>query len=240
VVTKFDQPEIEKDTYWENIGRSKWGSYINKIEKNAILKAVDLASVPSTALEVGCEGGRWSKMLIDRGWKVVCTDIDPKALDICQKRIPTAKCILVNSKDSTLPCGTSSQALLLCIEVIGAIRKDWFIMEAWRVLSPGGYFVGVFENRYSVRGFFRHLVSELKGQFDYYKVAYPIWRNQLCREGFKMIYEEGICWFPFSRASNSFLVPIFTQLEDLLGLRHLPSVSPWVVFLAQKKPNCKR
>jgi SAM-dependent methyltransferase len=234
MILKTNTLDIKNDTYWENIARSKWGSYITGVEKEVLLKAIELVKVPTNALEIGCEGGRWSKLLVDLGWKVVCTDINPNTLAICQERIPSAKCILVNAIDTTLPCDTSSQALLLCIEVISVLWNNWFINECDRVLSPGGYIIGVFENRMSLRGFVRHLISEVNGQFDYYKVGYPTWRRKLRLSGFNMVYEEGICWFPFSRSSNSFLVPAFTQIELLLGLRRLPSISPWIVFLAQK------
>jgi SAM-dependent methyltransferase len=230
-----DSPDWGEDTYWENIAKSRWGSYVTEVERRVILKANDLAKGPTTALEVGCEGGRWSKLLVDLGWEVVCTDVNPDTLAICQRRIPAAKCILVDANNTTLPCETESLGLLLCIEVINVFRGDWFITEAFRVLRHGGLVVGVFENKLSFRGYVRHLISSVRGEFDYYKVAYPSWRNKFCKQGFKMIYEEGICWFPFSRDGNSLLVPVCTKIERYLGLRRLPSLSPWIVFLAQKE-----
>ena len=49
-----------------------------------------------------------------------------------------------------------------------------------------------------------------------------------------MLYEEGFCWFPFRRASNSIFIPYVTSLEKKLGLRKLVVISPWIVFIAQK------
>jgi len=237
-----DSPDWGEDTYWDKwdrIARTRWGSYITEVEKRVILKANDLAkgSTATTALDVGCGGGRWSKLLVDLGWDIVCTDIEPDRLAICQRRVPTAECILVDKDDTTLPCETETLGLLLCIEVIRVIRNDWFIAEAFRVLHRGGLVVGVFENKLSFRGYFHHLVSSVRGGFDFYKVAYPSWRSKFCKQGFKMIYEEGMCWFPFKRDSNSPLVPMFTQIERYLGVRRLPSVSPWVVFVAQKESS---
>ena len=76
--------------------------------------------------------------------------------------------------------------------------------------------------------------SKIRKEFDYYQMSYIDWKRDFCKQGFKMLYEEGICWFPFSRSSNSLLVPMFTMIEQRLGLRRLPNLSPWVVFLAQK------
>jgi len=72
------------------------------------------------------------------------------------------------------------------------------------------------------------------GDFDYYEVAYPIWRKKFSDRGFRVHYEEGYCWFPFSRSSNSLLIPHFLRLEKKLGLHKLASISPWIAFVAQK------
>jgi len=112
---KYRDNEI---TYWENVARTRWGSYITEIEKRVILKASNLAGSPTTALEIGCEGGRWSRLLAELGWNMICTDIDPNALEVCQRRIPSAKCILVDPNDSKIPYETRSVKLLLCIEVL--------------------------------------------------------------------------------------------------------------------------
>jgi hypothetical protein len=137
--------------------------------------------------------------------------------------------------DETAACETASLGLLLCIEVFPVIPSEWFITEAFRVLHRGGLVVGVFANLLSFRGYYHSLVASARGQVVSYKVSYPSWRGKFCRQGFKMIYEEGICWSPYSRASNSSLVSVFTQIERYLGLRRLPSLSPWIVFVAQKE-----
>jgi SAM-dependent methyltransferase len=118
-------------TLWEMIASTKWGSYISEIEKRALLKAHILAARPAEALEIGCEGGRWSKLLSDLGWKMTCIDVDAKALAICQRRLPAADCILVDSQARKLPCNTGSLGLVLCIEVPHVMPdSDWFISEA--------------------------------------------------------------------------------------------------------------
>jgi SAM-dependent methyltransferase len=234
-----DNSSTQVETYWEKVAKSKWGSYITEVERRVLLKANNLVVKRKTAyaLEIGCEGGRWSKLLADLGWNMICTDINPHLISECQARIPTAKCILVHANDQTLLCKTNSLQLILCIEVIPVLRSDWFMIEASRVLQPEGLIVGVFENKLSFRGYVHHLVSVVTGRFDYYKVAYPNWRKKFRKQGFNMIHEEGICWFPFSRNSNSPFIPFLTHVEGNLGLRRLPSVSPWIVFLARKEPS---
>lgn len=128
--------------------------------------------------------------------------------------------------------------LLLCIEVEAVCNQDWFITEAHRVLTPGGILVTTILNKASLRAFFHAVASgrdaaKMRSP-DYYQVAYSGWRNKLVQSGFKVIHEEGCCWAPFARDSDSLLVPLFVKLEELLGLGHLTTLSPWVVVAAQK------
>jgi len=227
-------PSNTMETYWENAAKSKWGNYITTVEKQILLRANDLATAPGRGLEIGCEGGRWTKILVDLGWQMICTDINRKTLTMCKQRLPQATCILTSQDNAVLPCPTNTLNLILCIEVVNILWSDWFSREAQRTLQTGGLVMGVFENKLSLRGYFRHAVASLKREYDYYKIAYPTWRRGFCQQGFEMVYEEGLCWFPFTRNSNSPLIDPCVRLEATLGLRQLPSVSPWIVFLARK------
>ena len=163
-----NSPEWGEDTYWESKARSRWGSYISEVENRVILQAHDLARDPKIALEIGVEGGRWSKLLVDLGWDLICTDINPKTLAICQRRIPEANCILVSKRDTTLPASPGSLGLILCIEVIPVLRSDWFIKEAFRALQCGGLVVGVFENKLSLRGYIQSNLLPKSQNIIYY------------------------------------------------------------------------
>ena len=225
----YDDAHFGQDnTYWEKVARTRWGAYIADIEKRAILKAHELSGKPATALDIGAEGGRWSRVLADLGWHMICTDINHEALAICQKRLPAARCIPVRPDENTLPCESASVGLLLCIEVGPVMQADWFTSEAFRVLQNDGLMVGVFWNRLSCRGMFAHTRASLTGNFDYYKLSYPLWRRKLVCSGYSVLYEEGYCWLPFGRASNSVWVPCLVRLEKWLGLRKLALISPCV------------
>lgn len=231
----YDNAHINQhNTYWEKVASTRWGAYVTDIEKRAILKAHDLSNEPATALEIGAEGGRWSMLLTDLGWSLICTDINKNTLAICRERIPAANCILMRPDEKRLPCESESVGLLLCIEVPPVMQADWFVSEASRVLQNNGMLVGVFMNLLSFRGLFAHMRSSFKGEYDYYKLSYPSWRNQLFCSGYSMRYEEGFCWFPLNRTSNSVFVPYFVRLEKWLGLRKMALFSPWIVFIAQK------
>ena len=225
----------EEFTFWENVAATRWGTYVSGIEQRAIRQAQSLNGNPGRALEIGCEGGRWSKMLSDLGWQMVCVDINREALRVCQQRLPQARCILARPEDNSIPCEPGSMDLLLCIEVAPVIESKWFLPEAGRVLRSEGIFVGVVLNRTSARAFTHKIKNKIGGKgFEFYGASYLDWRKNLCRAGFRLVHEEGFCWAPFGRESNSLLVPLFTRLERLLGLRRLPAFSPWVTVIARK------
>lgn len=70
---------------------------------------------------------------------MICADINLETLAICQRRIPTAKCILVDKDNTTLPSGMESLGLLLCIELLKSCivnglwqkRYEYCIMVVW-------------------------------------------------------------------------------------------------------------
>jgi hypothetical protein len=47
------------------------GRYLTEVERRALVQASELASPPGIALEVGCDGGRWSILLRQLGWSNV-------------------------------------------------------------------------------------------------------------------------------------------------------------------------
>jgi SAM-dependent methyltransferase len=220
--------------FYDTVAETRWGKYLTGVEKDVILGAQQLCGTPTVALDIGAAGGRWSELLAEQGWEIICTDINPSSLERCRERVPRATCIRAEPDDTTLPCTPESIGLLLCVEVFQVIPTAWFISEASRTVKPNGLIVGVFNNKLSWRGYIHHLLSVACNRFDYYGTSYHRWRRELRRAGFQMLREEGLCWFPFSRTSNSPLVSLCTTVESRIGLRHLAVVSPWIVFAAQK------
>jgi SAM-dependent methyltransferase len=219
--------------FWEAVSEGRWGQYISAIEGDMIRFAHQQLGEASTALEIGAEGGRWSKLLADIGWQMTCTEIDPEALAVCQQRIPTSRCVLVDINSREFPCETDSQKLVLAIEVHELVEQDWFVNELNRVLQDGGIFVGVFQNKHSWRAIM-NLKSKINGTMQQYTAGFLPWKQKITELGFEILREEGICWMPFGRMSDSPLVPIATQLERALGLRKWTNISPWIVFAAKK------
>ena len=227
-------------TFWERAAETRWGRYLTQAERRSLLAAVDMARGPAQALEVGCEGGRWSKLLHDLGWSLTCTDVDASALEVCRSRIPDARCVLVSAGDEQLPCETASIRLLLVYEVAPVVQSDWFPTEAARVLEPRGILICTYYNRTSIRGVAygvaRRFSRERRSSGASYYVGPPYrqFRKRLVDLGFSIVREEGLGWCPFTRQSDSPLVDPCTRAEALLGLRRLPSISPLVLVTAER------
>jgi 2-polyprenyl-3-methyl-5-hydroxy-6-metoxy-1,4-benzoquinol methylase len=222
-------------TYWERVAETRWGRYVTGVETQALKVACLAAGKPGTALEVGCEGGRWSEQISDWGWTPICLDIDPQALAACQARVPQAQCFLTAPSAEQLPCDDASMRLILCIETFPVMQSDWFPAECRRVLEAGGVLMGIALNRSSLRSFLSRMAGRDKlSDPPYYTRSYSWARQSFRDQGFSFLWERGLCWAPFMRKSNSPLVPLCTTAERVFALQRLVRWSPWVAFVARR------
>jgi ubiquinone/menaquinone biosynthesis C-methylase UbiE len=234
---KVDDPVMQEFTRWERIGHStRWGRYLAQIEKELILRGEEYAAEVGKAIDVGCGGGRWSKHLSDRGWDITCLDVSSEDLTVCQRRIPSAQCILARPDDNAIPVESDWAKIMLCIEVVPIIEAKWFAKEASRILQRGGILIGVCINGQSMRGMASRLTHRLmngRTKYNFYQSTYAECRQNLLLAGFEVLQEESCCWGPFGRESNSLLVPAFVKLERALRLNRVIKWGPWVTFIAR-------
>ena len=228
--------ETDGRTRWERVSLTRWGQYLSRHERDAILRAEALAGEPGAALEVGVEGGRWAALLERRGWTLTCTDVDEVTLAICQERLPDATCIRVDPGDTRLPVDDASVRLLLVMEVAPVSEAPWFGAEAARVLEPGGILCLGFTNSLSVRALVYRLLRRLglRGSPEYEGPPYSEVRASLEENGIEPVWSSGLCWGPFTRESNNPLIPLVTALEAILGLRRLVAASPFVLLIGRR------
>lgn len=227
------QSILHEATYWEQIAATRWGSYISDIEATAIRKAAGRCNKPTEALEVGCEGGRWSRMLTDAGWAMTCTDICERKLAACRRRVPEANCLLADANQPRFPVPDDCCDLLVAIEV-PISDESWFAEEVARVLRPNGIVVATFNNRASYRGWLSNLLSGVRYGESFYRSSYAESAARLETCGFRIVEQTGYCWMPFGRASNSRPVSPLTQCERRFGLRERTKFAPWIAVVAER------
>jgi SAM-dependent methyltransferase len=230
-------------TFWEEVAKTRWGSYLTREEARVLDRARELAGPPGTALEVGVEGGRWSAELQGAGWDMICTDIDAHTLALCAERLPGARCILTQADATSFPCEAGSVNFLLVYEVAPVTHSAWFPREAARVLTPDGVLVCSFDNPHSARAQVFKALCVLDShrrahRTRYYSgPSYASFRKTLTAAGFDVRHEVGIGWCPFPRQSNSVFIPPCVALERISGLRKLPRLSPQILLIARKTPD---
>lgn len=224
---------------WERLmAETRYGRYADGVESKMMRYVLARCPDPGVLLDVGCEGGRWSKVFGDRGWQIIATDVDARVLRICESRIPSARCVLADPNGRRLAAENESVDVALCIEVGPVIHTDWAIPELARVLKRGGRLAGVCWNRSSWRGFLYHNAPSLRSSGSDPLVGFPIryrnFRRQMIKHGFRFEKELGYAWGPFRRTSNSFLASIWAVFERFSGLQYLSSLAPMIAFVAQR------
>ena len=120
------------------MAQTRYGRYADSVERKMMLYVLANCPAIGELLDVGCEGGRWSKVFADMGWQITATDVDTRALQVCQSRIPNARCVLADPKSRRLVAENESIDLALCIEVGPVVHTDWAISEFSRVLKIKG------------------------------------------------------------------------------------------------------
>ena len=230
-----ETPQLD---YWEIVGEStRWGRYLAARERQVILRGMKAAGSPGRAVDIGCGGGRWSKILYDAGWQMTCIEVNEDALNSCLHKMPSATAILIPPTEYGIRCETGSQRLLVCMEAPEVIEFPWFSSEAHRILEKSGHVIGFYMNPQSWRGALWKLsrtTNGLGGQ-HYSGPSYTVWKRNFLSNGFEMLHEESLAWSPFGRESNSALVPFAAEMERRLGLNRLVRFAPWVLFVARKK-----
>jgi ubiquinone/menaquinone biosynthesis C-methylase UbiE len=200
--------------------------------------AAALVGTEGQALDIGCGEGRWSFELHRRGWRLICADIKEKSLEVCRRRVPDARIVLVTRESTRLPMSDDSARLVTALEVAAVTQAPWFPSESQRVLERGGALVFTYRNPWSWRGFVGKLWYKLSARrragadASYFGPSYRRFRRSLRQLGFHIVHEEGNSWIPLRGRSDSIFVPLLTSIERALGLRRLVMFSPTVVGVA--------
>jgi hypothetical protein len=95
----------------------------------------------------------------------------------------------------------------------------------------------MFLNPRSGRAIAHRVLGRLCGRrtWFYRGPSYREFRGALRAAGLEPEREVGLAWAPFTRSSNSRLIPLVVLLEAASGLRRLARLSPWVIVTGRRR-----
>jgi hypothetical protein len=128
------------------------------------------------------------------------------------------------SQYPSLPFLSGTVDVVVTIEVPAASEEEWFMAESARVLRPGGSVICSMYNRASCKKLLRKAEDR-----RYYRMSVSEQRKRWAAAGFRLERAHGFYWLPFTRASDSSLVPLLSLLEWPLRLGIFGRVSPWTM-----------
>ena len=136
------------DTSWDsavNQGRVDFGNTQANLD---FLKKTDLIKPDKKYLEVGCGSGSIAAFLKAEGGTVIASDISQVAVDHASQRHPDIEFRAHPAEE--LPYESRSFDIVISFDVLEHIPDvDQHLMEVYRVLKPGGYYLFQTPNKLS-------------------------------------------------------------------------------------------
>jgi ubiquinone/menaquinone biosynthesis C-methylase UbiE len=228
----MDTPEAKinegyaEEMFWETAARTKLGKYLTDIETHFISDVIKVLE-PHMMLDIGAGAGKFSLLAAKSNINVVSLDLVSyglKRLKLNNKGIH-----IIKADARKIPLRNEIFDAISMIEVIDYIPELAEVFtDCNRTLKKDASFSFSFGNKASIK----QKLRQLRGKS--YLHSYNSIMKNLSRAGFKVRKKQGYNWLPFGRTSENRLVPLFAFTEMILGLRRIPSLSPWVMIHAKK------
>lgn len=219
--------------HWTRILRdTTMGRYLFQHEYAFIGRWLRTSTQPRRILDIACGSGSISLPLHGSGLNVVGIDRDALALAEVQRRSNKIPLVLADSlrlpfSDNSFDCAIAIQ----CFEYFADYHG--FLREMSRLLVNGGLLIFDSLNTRSYRWRLKMLFGRT--------LSYPspnLSCGQILRataeHGFNIRGLSGYNWVPFTRDSNSPLVPLAALIEKKLRLDRCSSISPKILVAATK------
>jgi SAM-dependent methyltransferase len=233
------RPRLELGTlYWSSVAQTSMGQYITQEEVSFINRAIaGLPEKPVIILDAGAGSGKLEPLLTTLASHVICTEINPELTGILAHTGSNVMPVLVKPTIRSLPLADDSVDVVVCLELPELAEQNWFYAECQRVLKHRGIMIIMSTNRFSWKGALKGLWSGDRARADkrYYLRTIHDVRRSVKRYGLTVRRVSGMNWAPFSRASDSPLVPLFMTFEKLMKLSRLVFCSPWVLLEVRKE-----
>ena len=131
---------------------SDWGLFYDAVAErpphDTTVAALDAFAAPGFAVDLGCGDGRDTRLLLERGWRVLAIDAEGAAIERLRARVPTAaherlETLVAPFEDARWPEAdlvNASFSLPFC--ALDRFDEVWERVRA--TIAPGGRFAGQF------------------------------------------------------------------------------------------------
>lgn len=204
------------------------GKYLTQMETKFISDSIEQTH-PGMVMDIGAEAGKFSLLASEKKANVVSVDMDSVGLK--RIKLQNNNIHVIKGDARRIPLRSGVFDAVFMIEVLDYIPEgDKVFKECYRTLKLDGLLVFSFGNKSS----FKQKLRKLRGKS--YLHSYRRVMQGLSKAGFIVKRKLGFNWGLFGRTSESRLIPLWIGLERVLGLRKIPSLSPWVL-INSVKPN---
>lgn len=218
--------DASTETHWEKAAKTKMGIYLTNVETDFVLNAINLAEC-SLVVDLGAEAGRFSIIAAKNNVDIIAIDVEVHGLKRLRLKNKLVNVVLADARRIPLKENLLDAAFM--IEVLDYIPElETVLMECHRILKCERSLILSFGNKSSLKSKLR------KSRKKFYMHSYHKMIQSLEKVGFEIVSKEGFNWLPFNRTSENPLIPLLAIIEKVLGLRKIPSVSPWVIIHATK------
>jgi ubiquinone/menaquinone biosynthesis C-methylase UbiE len=213
---------FSEETTWEKAAKTRMGKYLTRIETSFVADSI-AGLRPQMIMDVGAGAGKFSLLEEENNGTVVSIDLDAHGLK--RLKLQNDKVHIIQADARNIPLKNEVFEAIFMVEVLDYISEaEKVFEECYRALKLNGIFVFSFGNKSSVK----QKLRKLRGKS--YTHTYDRIIHWLSATGFSVKRKIGFNWGLFGRTSENRFVPLFTGIEEILGLRRLPSFSPWVML----------
>lgn len=219
--------------YWDVdvANATKMGMYLTENEMRFIDSFLDQHTIKN-CLDIGCGSGRFSVPLHKKGINMTALDCNTLPLNILKEKAPDIKTLCLDASNG-LPFENSSFDCIIAIELVDYLPDlTSFFKECNRVLKSGGFLLFTSANKNSYKNLLHKIFSRYR---TFYRFSFTDVKSSIEKSGFLVEKVCGFHWIPCDRVSSSKLIPFFESIEKKMKLQNLPSISPWVFFIAKKE-----